>query len=470
MSKVQCYRCYKYGHYARDCPVRKKGRRHATTGNVDEDPPHIRSGLAEELCFISALSGTIPTSNNIWLIDSGASRHMTGYREHLTKLVKKDSRLHVVLGDDARYVVKGSGTTSLQLDSGIPLHLNDVLFVPGMRRNLVSISALEDKGYKVVVSDGKVLAWHKNSSMDSTNVIGVREDNLYRLTIHPIQALVHDSISLSKLWHRRLAHLHYRALPALGKMVTGLPPLRVEHDGICRGCALGKNAKGTFSSSDSISKGILDLVHLDLYGPMTVASLSGYLYYVLFIDDYSRKTCIHFLKSKESEEVLYRFQEFKAQIENLTGKKIKTLRSDNGGVYTSKCFSDFCIEVGIKREYTVPYNPQQNGVAERKNRPIMEAAKAMIHDQSLPMFLWAEASMTTVYVQNRSPHKILRNMTPEEAFTGVKPEVGHFRIFGCPVYIHIPKEKRSKLEPSGRKGTFVGYNESSKAYQIYISG
>jgi hypothetical protein len=115
-------------------------------------------------------------------------------------------------------------------------------------------------------------------------------------------------------------------------------------------------------------------------------------------------------------------------------------------------------------------NPQQNGVAERKNRSIIEAVKAMIHDQHLPMFLWAEASMTTVYVQNRCPHKTLRNMTPEEAFTEVKPKVGHFRIFGCPVYIHIPKEKRTKLDPSSRKGTFVGYSKSPKAYQIYIPG
>jgi hypothetical protein len=146
------------------------------------------------------------------------------------------------------------------------------------------------------------------------------------------------------------------------------------------------------------------------------------------------------------------------------------LRSDNGGEYTSRDFNDFCIEAGIKREYTVPYNPQQNGVAERKNITIIEATKAMIHDHNLPMILWAEASMTTVYVQNKSPHQILKNMTPEEAFTGVKPEVGHFRIFGFPVYFHIPKEKRTKLDPSGRKGTFVGYSESSKAYRIYIPG
>ena len=151
--------------------------------------------------------------------------------------------------------MKGVGSTSLHLDSGTPLHLSDVLFVLGIRRNLVSISSLENKGYKIAFSDGKVLAWNKNSRMDYARVISVREDRLYRLTIRPIQALIHDSISLSKLWHRRLAHLHYRALPALGKMVTGLPKIHVEHDGICRGCALDKNAKGYFLSNDSRSKG-----------------------------------------------------------------------------------------------------------------------------------------------------------------------------------------------------------------------
>jgi transposase InsO family protein len=161
-------------------------------------------------------------------------------------------------------------------------------------------------------------------------------------------------------------------------------------------------------SNDSGSKEILDLIHSDVCGPMTVASLNGYLYYVLFIDDHSRKTWIYFLKTKDG--VLARFQEFKAQVENLTGRKIKVLRLDNRGEYTSKDFSNFCIEAGINREYTVPYNPQQNGVAERKNRTIIEATKAMIHDRSLPMIQWAEACMTAVYVQNISPYQILKNI------------------------------------------------------------
>jgi hypothetical protein len=116
----------------------------------------------------------------------------------------------------------------------------------------------------------------------------------------------------------------------------------------------------------------------------------------------------------------------------------------------------------------VPYNPQQNGVSERKNRSIVGATKAMLHDQDLPMFLWAEACNTAVYLQNKSPHKVLGRMTPEEAFTGKRPEIGHIRIFGCLVYCHVPTERRTKLEPTAEKGILVGYSETSKAYRVYI--
>jgi transposase InsO family protein len=131
---------------------------------------------------------------------------------------------------------------------------------------------------------------------------------------------------------------------------------------------------------------------------------------------------------------------------------------------------NFCKDVGIKRELTTPYNPKQNGVAERKNRTIMEVVKTMIRDQDLPMCLWAEATMTAVYVQNRLSHSALGFKTLEEMFTGKKPEVSHLKIFGCPVFIHIPKEKRNNLEPSGNKRIFVGYCEVSKAFRIYIPG
>ena len=177
---------------------------------------------------------------------------------------------------------------------------------------------------------------------------------MYRLTIGPVQDLLHDTINLSELWHRILSHIHYRSLPSLGKMVTGLPEIQIQHKCICKGCAFGKNVKGSFLSSDNRSKGILDLTHLYVCGPMIVSSLNRYVYYVLGIDDHSWKTWIYFLKTKDG--VLARFQEFKAQVENLTGRRIKVLRSDNGGEYTSMDFNYFCIEVGIKRGYIVPYN------------------------------------------------------------------------------------------------------------------
>jgi transposase InsO family protein len=140
----------------------------------------------------------------------------------------------------------------------------------------------------------------------------------------------------------------------------------------------------------------MDLIHSDICGPMSTPSLNGCLYYLIFIDDFSRKSWIYFLKAKN--ETFNKFLEFKALIEKQTGKHIRALRTDNGGEFESHQFDDFCKEAGIKRQLTVPYNPRQNGIVERKNRTICEAAKAMMCDQDLPTSLWAEATSTTIYI------------------------------------------------------------------------
>ena len=140
----------------------------------------------------------------------------------------------------------------------------------------------------------------------------------------------------------------------------------------------------------------MELIYSDVCGPISSTYLSGFEYYITCIDDYSRKTWIYFLKAKS--EVFEKFKELKALIENLSDKRIKTLRSENGGEYTSKEFEAFCKDVGIKRELTTPYNHQQNVVVERNNRTIMEAVKTMIHDQDIPMHLSDEAERTTIYI------------------------------------------------------------------------
>eukprot|EP00253_Pinus_taeda_P001688 PITA_01688 len=149
---------------------------------------------------------------------------------------------------------------------------------------------------------------------------------------------------------------------------------------------------------------------------------------------------------QKKSETYSKFCEFKALVEKDSGKKVKALRSDNGGEYISDEFKDFCKAEGIRRELIAPHNPQQNGVAERKNRTIMGAAWVMLHDQGLPLQLWAEACNTKVYVQNRCPHKILGMSTPEEAYSGKKPDISHLRIFGANVYMHVTKDARKKLE------------------------
>ena len=132
---------------------------------------------------------------------------------------------------------------------------------------------------------------------------------------HPEQALVHDTVEPNEIWHRRLAHVHYEAIPLARKAVEGLPEIQEKHDGICKGCAKGKNTKKTFPSSERKAKGILEIIHSNVCGPMSSNSLSGYAYYVSFIDDFYRKTWVYFMKNKD--EVFSKFKEFKALIETI---------------------------------------------------------------------------------------------------------------------------------------------------------
>ena len=205
--------------------------------------------------------------------------------------------------------------------------------------------------------------WLKVKTIDDPIVISVKEGGLYKFKGHIDSNITCSTISPCELWHRRLACVNYKALPIVSKVVTGLLEIWINHEGVCKRCAQGKNTKNPFPSINNKEKGLLEIVHSDVCGPMSTTSLRGHAYYVSFIDDHSRNTWIYFLKRKD--EVFEKFKEFKALVENLSENKIKILRSNNGGEFTSNQFKNFCKEVGIKRELTTPYNPQQNGVEER---------------------------------------------------------------------------------------------------------
>nr|KYP60023.1 Retrovirus-related Pol polyprotein from transposon TNT 1-94 [Cajanus cajan] len=176
-------------------------------------------------------------------------------------------------------------------------------------------------------------------------------------------------------------------------------------------------------------------------------------------------TWVYFLKIKS--EVFGIFKKFKALVEKQSGKQIKALRSDRGKEYTSREFDKFCEDEGIERQLTVAYTPQQNGVSERKNHTVMEMARLMLKEKGLPNTFWAEAVYTAVYLLIRCPTKVVRDKTPIEAWSGKKPSAKHLRVFGSICYIHVPDEKRHKLEDKTVRGIFLGYNSQSKGYRVY---
>jgi hypothetical protein len=154
------------------------------------------------------------------------------------------------------------------------------------------------------------------------------------------------------------------------------------------------------------------------------------------------------------------------QVENEIGHKIKVLFSDNGGEFVSKKFDTFLAECGIQRQTSAPYSPQQNGVTECANKTIMECARSMILTQGLELEFWGEAGNTTVYIKNRCATKALDSKTPQEAWSGRKPDVSHLRVFGCKAFAHVPDEKRTKLESKSMPCVFLGYYEGTKVYRL----
>ena len=157
------------------------------------------------------------------------------------------------LRDDVSYEIKGTGSSSFQLDSRFMLHIEDILYVPGLIKNIILVGILEDKGHKVIFMEKKALLWPKDTELSSTIVIGIKGGGLYNVPGH-IQALVHNTASSCKLWHRRFGHLHFKALLRLQEMVSGMPTFQFNHNSICKGCMLGKNIKKSFPISNKGKK------------------------------------------------------------------------------------------------------------------------------------------------------------------------------------------------------------------------
>ena len=382
-----------------------------------------------------------------------------------------DTPVSVQIGDGR--VLKGIGTGCINIKTSLPgnkmkqICLNDVLHVPELSFNLISVAKASANGRRVTFADDTCKIFSTSNTLIG---IGKKANKLYFLECDVNFACTSRPSNGNEnyLWHQRFCHLGYDNMKKLVSqdMVRGLKfDFSCDTD-FCEHCCNGKNARKPFKSMKVRRNSVpLELIHSDVCGKLNPKSLGGAEYFVTFIDDCSRYCWIFMLKCKS--EVFKVFKEFKYMVENQCNVKIKRFRSDNGGEFCSNEFECFFRDNGIKHEKTVPKSPEQNGISERLNRTLIEKVRTMLSDASLPKTFWAEALNTAVYVHNRSPTTSLNKITPYEALVGRKPSVSHFRVFGSICYSHVPKDERRKLDFKSKKCVFVGYSTFSRGYRVY---
>jgi len=232
----------------------------------------------------------------------------------------------------------------------------------------------------------------------------------------------------------------------------------------CEHCVYGKQTRVKFSAAIHKTKGIVDYIHSDLWGPVPVPSKGGARYLFTFIDDFSRKVWVYFLKNKN--DVFSNFKKWNALIENQTNKKIKRLRTDNGLEFFEGQFNEFCKNEGIVRHRTMRKTPQQNGVAERMNRTLLKTARCMLSTANLSKDFWTKAINMTCYLVNRSPSTAIECKMPVEVWSGTPADYSDLRILGCPTYAHTSD---GKLEQKAQKCIFLGYASGVKGYRLWCT-
>ncbi|KAE8969014.1 hypothetical protein PR001_g27622 [Phytophthora rubi] len=368
----------------------------------------------------------------------------------------------------------GVGTVRFMIDSGRVIKVTEVLYVPDLDRRLLSIPSLVAKGASVeFTGDGCIISFEgrlvarveKRDKLFVWNVVETTDEE--RMPDVAASA----ELPPGSLWHERLGHVSKKMVLA-SRAAEGVPSFVQDEEGsvdaLCAGCSCGKMTVSPFSrQSGSVVKtaGLLDIVHSDVMGPMKPQSQGGARFVVTFVDDYSRYVHAYLIKAKS--EVFARFKEYKALVEAQTGRRIRCVRSDNGGEYVNKQFGDYFAAHGIVHQTSTPYTPQQNGLAERMNRTLVEMARSMLYHRGMAREWWGEALHTAVYVTNRVPNTARPQSTPHEVFMGHKPDLSHLRVFGSRGFVHVDKSRRIKWDARAHACIFLGYAAGSKAYSVW---
>jgi transposase InsO family protein len=383
--------------------------------------------LVEAKVFVQ-LDGGGSDDGGLWHLDTGATNHMSGSRAVFSELDRGVAGM-VRFGDGSVVKIEGRGTVVFSCKNGEHRWLNAVYYIPRLDTNLISVGQLDEEGYDIHVKAGVMRIRDEQSHLLARMQRSPSRLYTIRLDISRPVCLTAQKADEAWHWHQRLGHISFQALRKLqsGDMVRGLP--HIDHvDQLCDSCLAGKQRRSPFPvQAQRRAEGVLELVHGDICGPITPTTPSGNRYFLLLVDDMSHYMWLCLLASKDqAPAAIWRF---KAAAELESGRKLKVLRTNRGGEFTSVEFGAYYTEEGVQRQLTASYSPQQNGVVERRNQTVVGMARSMIKAKGLPRAFWGEAVTTAVYILNRSPTRSLDGKTPYEAWHGERPTVSFFRYF-----------------------------------------
>ena len=453
---ITCIICDAKGHVPKSCPNLEIARESAKK----------RSSNTAQVNMAQA--------NLVTVIDSGATQHMFNRLDLFGTTTERNSRVKCANNQELKSSLVGP--VELEMQGTTTKILQDALYVPELRQNLLSVRALTKEGNDVIFRrNGTVELVEDNS--DEPITIGRAVGDLYQLNENENESdyamfTVQESAENHELWHHRLGHPSRKILSIMPDHVIGLRLSGADKDknkvdeSFCKGCAYAKSHRLPFPRATfNRSKEVLGRIHTDVCGPLPL-SIGGAKYILTIIDDATRYATIYFLMAKS--DAFGRIVEFHNYTERQTGKKLKIIRSDGGGEFVNHEMTSYLAKNGIHQELTTANTPEQNGVAERYNRTLMEATRALMHTAGVPEELWAELSSTAAYLRNRTPSRAINNKTPFECWFGRKPNVEYLRIIWADAYVHISKSKRtSKISTRSTKMKLIGYDVSKKAYRLW---